>query len=104
MAVGYLGLIGILVERTRRPGPLTAGLTAVGRTALSCYVLQNVLCALLAYGFGAGLAARFADSGPWWVMGLWAAVCLVLVVFAVLWLRRHDHGPLEALQRRALRR
>ncbi|MBU7599094.1 DUF418 domain-containing protein [Streptomyces sp. P38-E01] len=104
VAVGYLGLIGILVERTRRPGPLTAGLTAVGRTALSCYVLQNVLCALLAYGFGAGLAARFADSGPWWVMGLWAAVCLVLVVFAVLWLRRHDHGPLEALQRRALRR
>lgn len=104
VALGYLGLMGNLVERVREPGPLTRALTAVGRTALTCYVLQNVLCAVLAYGFGAGLAHRFGDSGPWWVMGLWAAVSLAQIVFATLWLRHFTHGPLESLQRRALRR
>lgn len=104
VAVGYIGLVGVVSDRIRARGPLTAGLTAVGRTALSCYVLQNVLASLVCYGLGLGLAARWESSGPWWVVGLWAAVCVVLLVGASLWLRRFSHGPLEALQRRALRR
>lgn len=104
VAIGYIGLVGLIVDRVRRPGPLTAGLTAVGRTALSCYVLQNVLCMLACYGIGLGLAARWADHGPWWVMGLWAGVCLVLFTGARLWLRRFEYGPLESVQKRLLRR
>ncbi|MEV6398878.1 DUF418 domain-containing protein [Streptomyces sp. NPDC051907] len=104
-AVGYIGLIGVVVSRVSRPGPLTTGLASVGRTALSGYVLQNVLCVLVAYGIGLGLAARLGDSaGPWWVMGLWAAVSLVLMVGSTLWLRRFSHGPLEYVQKWALRR
>ncbi|MFM9369932.1 DUF418 domain-containing protein [Streptomyces sp. Da 82-17] len=102
VALGYIGLIGVLFDRVRRPGPVTAGLTALGRCALSGYVLQNLLCVLVAYGFGLGLAARLADTGPWWVMGLWAAVSLTLAAGAALWLRRFRHGPLETLQKRAL--
>ncbi|WP_404816335.1 DUF418 domain-containing protein [Streptomyces thermolineatus] len=106
LALGYLGLTGVLADRAarrgRRPGPLTAGLTAVGRTALSAYVAQNAICALVSYGIGLGLAARFDGAGPWWVMGLWAAVCLVLTLGASLWLRRFSHGPLEAVQKWAL--
>jgi uncharacterized protein len=104
LAIGYLGLIGMALDRVRRPGPLSSALTQVGRTALSCYVLQNALAALACYGIGLGLASRWADSGPWWVMGLWAAICLVLVMGATLWLRRFEHGPLEAVQKRLLRR
>ncbi|MEV5594773.1 DUF418 domain-containing protein [Streptomyces sp. NPDC052496] len=103
VAVGYLGLVGLIVDRVRRPGPLTAGLTAIGRTALSCYVLQNALCVLACYGIGLGLAARWADAGPWWVIGLWATVCLVLFTGARLWLRRFSYGPLESVQKRLLR-
>ncbi|MFF5483493.1 DUF418 domain-containing protein [Streptomyces sp. NPDC012935] len=55
-------------------------------------------------GIGLGLAEHFAGRGPWWVMGLWATVCVLLVVDSALWLRRFSHGPLEAIQRRALRR
>ncbi|MFF8383999.1 DUF418 domain-containing protein [Streptomyces kanasensis] len=103
VAVGYLGLIGAVVDRVRRPGPLTRGLTSLGRTALSGYVLQNVLCALVAYGFGLGLAERLDGAWrPWWVMGLWACVSLLLLVASTLWLRRFAAGPLEGLQRRAL--
>ncbi|MGW6918048.1 DUF418 domain-containing protein [Kitasatospora sp. NPDC054939] len=103
LALGYLGLIGALLDRVRTPGPLTAGLTAVGRTALSCYVAQNVLCVLACYGIGLGLAARYADAGPWWVMALWAAVSAVLVLASSLWLRHSPVGPLESLQKRLLR-
>ncbi|WP_338054107.1 DUF418 domain-containing protein [Streptomyces spiramenti] len=109
VALGYIGLVGALVDRIRRPGRVatvaTTAVASVGRTALTCYVLQNVLCVLLAYGIGAGLAARMGpDSGPWWVMGLWAAVSAVLLTAASVWTRRFRHGPLEALQRAALRR
>ncbi|MGA4801470.1 DUF418 domain-containing protein [Streptomyces lavendulocolor] len=105
MAVGYIGLIGAAVDRVRRPGPLMRALTSVGRMALSGYVAQNVLCVLVAYGFGLGLAARLGTSWqPWWVMGLWAAVSAVLLVFSTWWLRRFPAGPLESVQKWALRR
>ncbi|MCY0953958.1 DUF418 domain-containing protein [Streptomyces sp. H27-S2] len=102
VAVGYIGLIGTALDRLWIPRPLTGALSAVGRTALSCYVAQNVLCVLLCYGIGLGLAERFAGHGPWWVMGLWAAVGLVLAAGSWLWLRRFDRGPLEAVQHRVL--
>ncbi|MFI1827419.1 DUF418 domain-containing protein [Streptomyces sp. NPDC020412] len=104
-ALGYVGLIGVLVDRLKRFGPLTNGLSAVGRTALSGYVLQNVLCMLVAYGIGLGLAERLGDDWhPWWVIGLWVTVCAVLMVGSTWWLRRFTAGPLESVQRWALRR
>lgn len=105
VALGYLGLIGVLMDRVRRPGPVLHGLTCVGRTALSGYVLQNVLCMVLAYGIGLGLTHRMGEGWrPWWVIGLWAVVCVILLVGSTLWLRRFPMGPLESLQKRALRR
>ncbi|MFE2844920.1 DUF418 domain-containing protein [Streptomyces scopuliridis] len=104
MALGYIGLIGALVDRVRRPGPLLKGLTGVGRTALSGYVLQNVVCVIVSYGIGLGLAHRLGESWrPWWVMGLWAVVCAVLMAGSTLWLRRFRTGPLESVQKWALR-
>ncbi|MFJ8161828.1 DUF418 domain-containing protein [Streptomyces sp. NPDC096136] len=101
IALGYAGLIGRALDRSALPG--AGALGSVGRTALSCYVGQNLLCVLLCYGFGLGLADRMAGSGPWWVMGLWAAVALFLVAASGLWLRRFERGPLEAVQHRVLR-
>ncbi|AZM89966.1 DUF418 domain-containing protein [Streptomyces sp. W1SF4] len=101
VAVGYIGLIGWALDRFAVPG--AAALGSVGRTALSCYVGQNLLCVLLCYGFGLGLAARFEGSGPWWVMGLWAAVGLALAAGSRLWLRYFERGPLEAFQHWALK-
>ncbi|CAM5658684.1 hypothetical protein SSPIM334S_00353 [Streptomyces spiroverticillatus] len=74
VALGLIGLIGALVDRARESSWAVAGFSAVGRCALSCYVLQNVLCMLLFYGFGLGLAARWAGDGPWAVMGVWAGL------------------------------
>ncbi|WP_030956655.1 DUF418 domain-containing protein [Streptomyces sp. NRRL S-378] len=102
LALGYIGLIGTALDRLWIPATATRALGSVGRTALSCYVAQNLLCMLLCYGIGLGLADRLGGSGPWWVMGLWAGVSLVLAAGSWLWLRRFDRGPLEALQHKAL--
>ncbi|MFD3699914.1 DUF418 domain-containing protein [Streptomyces sp. NPDC058646] len=103
LAVGYLGLIGLALDRLWIPRRVTAALGSVGRTALSCYVAQNLVCMLVCYGIGLGLTRRLDGSGPWWVMGLWAAVSLALVAGSGLWLRRFDRGPLESVQQRVLR-
>ncbi len=101
VALGLLGLATTLVLRARRqPGPLRRGLTAVGRTALSGYVLQNVLAAVLCYGWGFGLAERFAGAGPWFVVALWAGISIVLLAAAPLWLRHFTRGPLELVMHR----
>ncbi|MEU3772203.1 DUF418 domain-containing protein [Streptomyces sp. NPDC032472] len=101
IALGYIGLIGCLLDRFPAVRG-AAALGAIGRTALSAYVGQNLLCMLLCYGIGLGLADRLAGSGPWWVMGLWAAVSLALAAGSALWLRRFERGPLESVQHRVL--
>ena len=101
VALGVLGLVTSVVLRSRRgPGPVRRGLAAVGRTALSCYVLQNVIAGALCYDWGFGLAAVLADARPWWVVLLWAGICGAQLVLASLWLRRFDRGPLELLMHR----
>ncbi|MFD0888929.1 DUF418 domain-containing protein, partial [Streptosporangium algeriense] len=50
VALGLLGLVTTVALRARNAqGPLRRGLTAVGRTALSCYVFQNLAGAALCY-------------------------------------------------------
>jgi uncharacterized protein len=69
----------------------------VGRAALSCYVLQNVLSSVLCYGWGLGLAGRMGDARTWWTIALYPVVCALVITFAHVWLRRFARGPLEAV-------
>ncbi|MFI0470777.1 DUF418 domain-containing protein [Saccharopolyspora sp. 5N102] len=97
IALGLLGLIPTVVGALRgTPGILRRGLTAVGRMALSCYVFQNLVAAILCYGWGFGLAARFDWARPWWVLVIWAAICATFMTLSTWWLRRFERGPLEA--------
>jgi hypothetical protein len=79
VALGLLAAVTELVARTRG-GALRRSVAAVGRTALSCYVAQNVLASALCYGWGLGLAGRLAGLRPGWVVGLWLVVSGVLLV------------------------
>ncbi|WP_150249101.1 DUF418 domain-containing protein [Nocardiopsis deserti] len=104
VALGLVGAVGWAVDRANPAGRAVTAVSSLGRMAMSGYVAQNVVCMLVCYGFGLGLAARLADTGPWWVMGLWASVCALLLAVSTLWLRRFRAGPLEALQRAVLAR
>ena len=110
VALGILALGTTLVSRgearseargqarpARGPGGLLRrGIEAVGRTALSCYVLQNVLASALCYDWGLGLAG----GGPWQAVAIWAGISLTLMLLAPLWLRRWPRGPIELLMHR----
>ncbi|MFC9360934.1 DUF418 domain-containing protein, partial [Rhodococcus sp. NPDC057014] len=103
-----LGLFAAIAHRYadgRAPGVPGRALSGVGRTALSCYVLQNVLCSIVCYGWGFGLAARL--DGTTVVpatLALFGAVSATLIVVSRLWLRRFDRGPLEWLTHRGYQR
>ncbi|MGK8557003.1 DUF418 domain-containing protein [Nocardia gipuzkoensis] len=96
-----LGILAAAAEwYVRRPRAGFAGrrLTEIGRTALSCYILQNLVASILCYGWGFGLAARISpgDRVPFTV-GVYLLVSLVIAVGAHLWLRRFERGPVEWL-------
>jgi uncharacterized protein len=99
--LGYIGLVGLIVEHARR-GPVMAAFESLGRTALSGYILQNLLASIVCYGWGLGLAARFGQS-VWFAPALWLAISAVLLIGSRLWLRRFSTGPAELLQKTLLR-
>lgn len=109
VAAGLLGLVPAVLLRMRGPaGPVRRGVTAIGRTALTCYVGQNVVAAVLFHPWGFGLAEAFAGLAPpvrtVAVVGVWAGVMAVSALAASGWLRRHDRGPVETVTHRLLAR
>jgi uncharacterized protein len=90
-----------LAFATRFPDHMLVGLVrAVGRMALSNYLLCSLVATTLFYGYGAGLFARFDRSalllgaiGGWVIMMAWST----------LWRRRWRQGPAEWLWRRLAR-
>ncbi|MFE3320658.1 DUF418 domain-containing protein [Nocardia sp. NPDC059195] len=102
-----LGILAAVAEfYLRRPQIGFAGerLSEVGRTALSCYILQNLIAGMLCYGWGFGLAARVSDSArvPFTV-AIYLLVAAAIITFAHLWLRRFERGPVEWLWNRTYR-
>lgn len=71
-------------------------LAPAGRTALSNYLLQSLICALIFHGYGLGLVGRVSPL---------QTVAIALVVFAAQlivsrrWLQHFAYGPLEWLLR-----
>ncbi len=91
----YAGLIALLAQR-KRWHRLLAPLGAAGRTALTGYVMQTVVCVLLFYGFGLGLFGRVGPAG---VVVVTLLVFTAQVFVSIWWLRYFRFGPLEWLWR-----
>lgn len=92
-ALGFLWLVlGPRAARWATP------LAAVGRTALTCYLVQTLCFTTVFYGYGLAL---YGALGPAEGLGLAVAVYAGEAFLATLWLRRFEHGPLEWLWRAA---
>lgn len=90
LAVGYLSALALLCLRI---GPIRP-LAAVGRMALTAYLLQSVLALVVFAGFG--LYDRLTPAeGMLVVVGIWA----VLLVVCPLWMRQFRFGPVEWMWR-----
>ena len=95
MSFGWVGLV-MLACRAGWPANLLARLAAVGRMAFSLYILQTVIATTIFYGHGFGLFGRVDRVGQ---IAIVAAVTILQLGIAPLWLARFRFGPLEWLWR-----
>jgi len=94
-ALGHVGLIMLLCKYGPLKG-LLSRLAAVGRTALSNYLLTSVVMTTIFYGYGLGLFARVDRFYlMFFVLGMW----VVQLIISPLWLRHYYYGPAEWLWR-----
>jgi uncharacterized protein len=86
---------------TRAPDvPLVAAIRAVGRLALSNYLLTSLVMTTLFYGYGGGLFGKLDRAMLLAVVGgMWA----VMLGWSAVWRARLGQGPAERLWRRLAR-
>ena len=95
VSAGYIGRL-MLFARSRALPRLQDALAAVGRTALTNYLLQTILATAIFYGHGLGLFGSVERVGQ---IGIVAAIWVVQLVVSPLWLRYYRFGPFEWLWR-----
>ena len=94
LSVGYLITGCILVSRIR--GVWWTPLANVGRMALTCYLLQSLICTTIFYSYGLGLYGTMSRPQLLQVVvGVW----IFNLVFSAVWLRFFTIGPVECLWR-----
>ena len=95
MALFFASTIVLLTQAEtwrRRFAPLAA----VGRMALSNYLLQSLICTTIFYSYGLAL---FGKVRPSLGLLLTITIFLIQIPLSVWWLRRFRFGPLEWLWR-----
>jgi len=95
LALGYIGLV-MLACRHGWWSALTVRLAAVGRMALTNYLLQTLICTTVFYGHGLGLFGQVSRVGQ---SGLVLATWTLLLIISPWWLARFRYGPAEWLWR-----
>ena len=94
MTFFYVSTIIVLTqgEVWRRLVPLAA----VGRMALTNYLLQSLICTMIFYGYGLALFCKVRPS-----LGLLLTIIIffIQISLSVWWLRRFQFGPIEWLWR-----
>lgn len=97
MALGIIGLFCALWDKPAWQARL-APLAILGRMALTNYVLQNTLAALIFFGTGLGLMRQLPFAAVPVVAGM---IIIAQLLFSRAWMRAHPQGPLEHLWRKA---
>ncbi|MDQ1811920.1 DUF418 domain-containing protein [Massilia sp. CCM 9210] len=95
LAAGYVAALMCASERV--VAALAQCFGAVGRMALTNYLMQSVLCGFLLQGAGLGLGAVLSHGA---LVGVCAPIMIGQVLLSRWWMRRHAQGPVEALWRR----
>jgi len=90
VAMGYTGLLMMVCKSGL--SFIYAPLAAVGRTALSNYLLTSILCTLFFNGYGLGYFGKLQRHELYYVvLGMWA----INLTVSPIWLRYFRFGPAE---------
>ena len=87
----------VLYLHNKQPGFFTGSLAAVGRMALTNYLLQSIIAVFLFFGYGFGL---FGSVGAFAGMLTALGIYVLQVIGSRLWLQHFRQGPMEALWRK----
>jgi uncharacterized protein len=94
VGLGWISLVMLLCQRPERLAPLGA----VGRLALTNYLLQSLICTTIFYGHGFGQFGRIGRVGQ---LAIAAGVWALLLTFSSWWFRHFSVGPIEWVWRSA---
>jgi uncharacterized protein len=95
VSLGWMSTVLLICQRGRLIG-LTRRLAAVGRMALTNYLLQTLICGLVFYGHGLGLFGQVERTGQLIVV---LAIWILQLAASPVWLRNFRFGPAEWLWR-----
>ncbi len=95
MCLGFVGGAGMIVSSGIMPRIVRA-ISAVGRLALSNYLMQTVVATFLMYSWGLGY---FGDVPRPWQIALVLAIYALQIPLSILWLRFFTIGPMEWIWR-----
>ncbi len=91
VCLGYAGAMMLLVNNgilTR----LTSRLAAVGRMALTNYLMQTIICTTIFYGHGLEMYGRVERTGQFLIV---IAIFVCQAALSPVWLRYFRFGPME---------
>lgn len=95
VAFGHIALVMLLLKTGFVQG-LLRRFAAVGRMALSNYLLHSIILTTVFYGYGLGL---YGSIPRFWQMGFVVAVIGLQLLLSPWWLARYRFGPVEWLWR-----
>jgi len=92
---GHIGLVMLIVKSGTLQSLMTR-FAAVGRMALTNYLMHSVILTTIFYGYGLGL---YGTIPRFWQMGFVIAVVTLQLFLSPWWLTRYRFGPVEWLWR-----
>ncbi len=95
LALGYIAGLTLLLQQAAWRARLWP-LAAVGRMALTNYLMQSLIATSLFYGYGFG---HFGQIGPGLGILITVAIYGLQIPLSVWWLRHFQYGPVEWLWR-----
>jgi uncharacterized protein len=95
VALGHIALVMLLIKTGFVQG-LLRRFAAVGRMALTNYLMHSIILTTVFYGYGLGL---YGSVPRFWQMGFVVAVIGLQLVLSPWWLARYQFGPAEWLWR-----
>jgi len=95
VGLGHIAVVMLMI-RTRFAQKLLQRFAAVGRMALTNYLLHSVILTTVFYGYGLGL---YGSVPRFQQMGFVVAVIALQLVLSTWWLGRYRFGPVEWLWR-----
>ena len=95
LTAAYIAGMVLLIDR--RPSlPFLPPIAAVGRMALTNYLMQSLIATTIFYGYGLGLGGTVGRLGT---IGIALLIFAAQILFSVLWLGFFRYGPVEWLWR-----